>query len=334
VSEYVTLEEFVAVDEPGAEPLAASGDGGSVIPANGLIVFYGNGGAGKTTALIDAAMHLAAGAEWLGLVKPARPLTIVWIENEGPRPEFRKKLKRKLDAWGGSAVTSRIYLHEDPWEQFSFRDEQCRATLVQRIRDLTDGTESVDLVIAGPVKAIGMKGAGTDDDIADFLRCVNAVRRETGVTVVLVHHENRAGQISGAWESRPDTLVHVQAQGHGRTRLFWQKCRWSSELHGTSTNLLWAPGESFVREEREEVTDDTIAALILEAALANGGASWNTVDEAVTGKGDRKRAIRDRLLAAGQLIDTGSGSRMRIWHADDPARPGRDAVGTQLVVVR
>ena len=33
MSEYVTLEEFVAVDEPGAEPLAASSDGGSVIPA-------------------------------------------------------------------------------------------------------------------------------------------------------------------------------------------------------------------------------------------------------------------------------------------------------------
>src|SRR5206468_3526077 len=99
--EYVTLEEFVAVDEPGAEPLATGSDGGSIIPAGGLVVAYGNGGAGKTTALIDAAMHFCAGSSWLGLVTPARPLRVVWIENEGPRPEFRKKLGVKLAAWEG-----------------------------------------------------------------------------------------------------------------------------------------------------------------------------------------------------------------------------------------
>ena len=108
MSEYVTLEEFVAVDEPGAEPLAASSDGGSVIPAGGLVVFYGGGGAGKTTALVDAMMHLAAGIPWLGLVKPTRPLTVVWIENEGPRPEFRKKLGAKLAAWLGGSTHNRI----------------------------------------------------------------------------------------------------------------------------------------------------------------------------------------------------------------------------------
>jgi hypothetical protein len=212
--EYVTLEEFVAGDEPGAEPFAADDDGGSVIPARGLVVVYGNGGAGKTTALLDAALHLAAGETWLGLVTPGRQLNVVWIENEGPRPEFRKRLGEKLEAWTGGSVTDRIQVHVDPWEAFSFRDEACRDSLVDRITNTR-----ADVLIAGPVKAIGMKGAGTDDDIAEFLVNVNDVRTRIGVTVVLVHHENRAGQISGAWESRPDTLVHVTMQGHGRARL-------------------------------------------------------------------------------------------------------------------
>ena len=41
------------------------------------------------------------------IVKPARKLTVVWVENEGPRPEFRKKLRRKVAAWGGPDGTDR-----------------------------------------------------------------------------------------------------------------------------------------------------------------------------------------------------------------------------------
>src|SRR5262249_45422513 len=159
MGEYVTLEEFVAVDEPGAEPLASSTDGGSVIPAGGLVVVYGNGGAGKTTALVDLAFHLAAGIPWLDLVTPTRPLTIVQVENEGPRPEFRRKLGAKLVAWDGPSIRHRIHIHEHPWEGFSFRDDLARAALIQRIQD----TEA-DVLIAGPVKGIGMQGGGTDDD--------------------------------------------------------------------------------------------------------------------------------------------------------------------------
>lgn len=328
ISEYVTLEQFVAVDEPGAEALASSSDGGSVIPAGGLVVFYGNGGAGKTTALIDAVMHFAAGIPWLGIVKPTRKLGIVWIENEGPRPEFRKKLGAKLNGWDGGSVKNRIHLYEHPWEEFSFANDVARAALVQRIKD----TEA-DLVIASPVKAIGMQGGGTDDEIGEFLSNVTKVRSETGATIILVHHENRAGQISGAWESRPDTLVHVQAQGHGRTRLFWQKCRWSSEMHGTSTSLLWAPGESFTVEAREEITEDTIADGIIETAREIPGGSWSKIRGKFQGNDNDKAKVRDRLLAAGELVNTASREGyFNLWVADDPAatRAGLSTASARL----
>ena len=325
LSGYVTLQEFVAVDEPGAEPLACSSDGGTAIPAGGLVVAYGNGGAGKTTLFADAAFHFAAGVEWLR-IKPARPLCVVWIENEGPRPEFRKKLAAKLEAWTGPSIGNRFHVHEDPWGRFSFRDEEQRRTLIQRLNDV-----EADLLIAGPVKALGMHGGGTDDDIGDFLTYVEAVQRETGVTVCLIHHENRQGQISGAWESRPDTLLHVQAQGHGRTRLFWQKARWSSALHGTSSSLLWTEtGFGFQVEEREDVTDATIADRLLAAALEHGGGSWNTLDDATPGKAADKRRVREQLLKDGLLVNVGAGNRMVLWHRDDPARPTASQGGTHL----
>ena len=60
------------------------------------------------------------------------------------------------------------------------------------------------------------------------------------IAVWLIHHENRAGQVSGAWERVPDTLMHVTSRGNGHMRIFWQKARWSSELHGTTMHLAWS----------------------------------------------------------------------------------------------
>src|SRR5215203_2545992 len=77
-------------------------------------------------------------------------------------------------------------------------------------------------------------------------------------------------------------------RAHGRTRFLWQKTRWSSALHGTSTSLLWADGYSFAVEEREDVTDETIADRLLGAALEHAGATWNTIDKATAGKGEDK----------------------------------------------
>ncbi len=99
-----TIEEFAAHDEPGADPLLGGPDD-VVVPENGDVMCYGDGGAGKTTLMVDLACHLAAGDAWLG-IPVARKLRVLLIENEGPRPLYRSKLRRKLAAWEGSRSTA------------------------------------------------------------------------------------------------------------------------------------------------------------------------------------------------------------------------------------
>lgn len=84
-----------------------------------------------------------------------------------------------------------------------------------------------------------MEAAGTLQEVRDFLALVNDVRARAGrrFANVLIHHENRGGKVSGAWEGAGDTLLHVQQQSHGRLRLYVQKARWSSEQHATSLQL-------------------------------------------------------------------------------------------------
>jgi hypothetical protein len=341
--QIVTLDAFADVDESGAEALVGSADN-ALIPVGGDVMFYGDGGAGKTTLAIDLACHLAAGDDWLG-VPVARPVRVLLVENEGPRPLFRLKLRRKRDNWGGSPIGDRIMVLEAPWGRINFSDAECRDRLTAAIRE-----HEIDVVIVGPVTRSGMNEAGTLQEVRDFMALVDDVRTLSvrHVVVVLIHHENKGGQVSGAWEGAGDTLFHVQAQGHGRTRLYVQKARWSSEQHGTTMQLLWADGDGFTVEDKPEVDDETLAEQIVAVIAADPGLSWGKVEEATPGVArERRRAARDGLLQAGQIVNIAKSDDgtlvaldhcperkpARLYPAGDPTiihlRPERGAAAAQ-----
>jgi hypothetical protein len=223
------------------------------------------------------------------------------IENEGPRPLFRRKVARKLAGWTGSPLTGRIGIFSEPWGEFTFADESWRAALAAKVRE-----EEIDVLIAGPVTRLGMNEAGTLQQVRDFMELVKAVRVESGrrLAVILVHHENKGGAVSGAWEGAADTLLHVEARGPGHTRLHVQKARWSSDHHGTHLDLAWAEGEGFTLEEA--IDRDYTAEIA--ALLADG--KWRTLTEIANkrdhkeqpGIGAGKDTVRDTLKGRPDLF--------------------------------
>jgi hypothetical protein len=85
-----------------------------------------------------------------------RPLVVLVIENEGPRGPFRRKLARKCESWTGEGFAERVHVLEDPWARFSFAEERHRAELGAFV----DAAE-VDLIVCGPLAALGAVGGGT-----------------------------------------------------------------------------------------------------------------------------------------------------------------------------
>lgn len=313
----VSIEQFISINEPGAEPLVGE-PGAVLIPENGDVMIYGDGGVGKTTLAVDFAYHLAAGQDWLGITIP-KPASVLLVENEGPRPLFRDKLRRKHAAWEGEPVKGHLHVVENPWGRISFDDPVCREVLADEL-----AINQTDVLIIGPVTRSGMNEAGTLQDVRDFMMLVNDVRQtsQRRVTVILIHHESKSGQVSGAWEGAGDTLFHVQGQGHGKVRLFVQKARWSTTHHATALQLLWAAGDSFTVEAREEITEESIADEILAACSDNPGASWRTIRDHVKGNADTLAKIRDRLLHTGLVVNASTvPGRFLLWHKDDPAAP-------------
>ena len=104
--------------------------------------------------------------------------------------------------------------------------------------------------MAGPVAALGMDTAGTLAEVRAFMSLVRDLREQIDhpLTVILVHHENKGGAVSGAWEGAGDTLLHTTAAGHGSTHVYVQKARWASASHHTTLKLAWADGEGFALE--------------------------------------------------------------------------------------
>jgi hypothetical protein len=312
----VSLEEFVSVDEPGACSLVGAA-GEALIPDDGDVMVYGDGGAGKTTLMFDAALHWAAGDPWLGF-PVARPLHVLLIENEGPRPLLRAKLRNKLGAWQGSPIEGRVLVYEQPWAAFTFADAGWRAALAEEIQQ-----RSIDVVIVGPTTRAGMNEAGTLQEVRDFMRLVASVRSLAGRTVafVLIHHENKGGKVSGAWEGSGDTLLHVQGQGHGRTRLYVQKARWASTYHATTLQLVWTPGEGFAVATAEEITDEALSEQILTAIRSDPGIGWTRIEESTPGVNrERRRAVRDGLFAAGTILNIAKMDGVEVALSEIPPR--------------
>jgi hypothetical protein len=324
LARVVTLEKFAAVQESGAAAILGTVDN-ALISEDADVMTYGDGGVGKTSLMLDLGFHLAAGDDWLGIPVP-RPLRVLLIENEGPRPPFRRKLKRKLGAWVGSLLGDRLLVLEEPWGQFSFADPRWRQLLAETIRE-----REVDVVIVGPLTASGMDLPGTLQECREFLGLVADVRAASGrsFACLLVHHENRGGRVSGAWEGAGDTLLHVQQQGRGHVRLYVQKARWSSEQHGTTLQLTWATGEGFELAEGEPPRPERVWGDIETFVLEYGGCAWNEVDAAVPGQRGYLTRRRDQMLADGTIINAGTTRRFELWHRDDPARRTLDASGSE-----
>jgi hypothetical protein len=334
----VTLEEFIAEDEPGGEALLGTADQ-AVIPEGGDVMVYGDGGAGKTTLVNDGLCHLASGDEWLG-IPVAKKVRILVVENEGPRQLFRRKLRRKAEGWTGSPLEGRITIFQKPWARLSIGVKEHREWLAGYVRD-----HQIDLIVFGPLTASGMDEAGTLQDTRAFAALLDEIRAAAGrtITFVVIHHENKGGKVSGAWEGVGDTLIHVRSLGPGKTQVFFQKARWSSEWHRKKLDLDWADAEAFTITETPELTDEDVAEQIVAYVSEHPDTGWGKVEEAVKGVQDqRRRNIRDGLLAKGKLVNRtkdGLSSEVpertaaHLFIADDPAiqhlRPGPDADGTQ-----
>ena len=283
--EFATLGEFSKHAFPDAEPLL--GEHGSTLLAVGsLFLVYGSDGAGKSTFTIDAAAHLAAGKDWLGVPVP-RPARCLLIENEGPAGLFQGKLAAKIEGWDGPDFAENIHVYSSPWGEISFADEHARTALSNYCDE-----HRIDVVMANPTLGLGVGPSGRPDETQQFVDWLKECGLGSSRAFWIIHHENKAGQISGDWGRHPDTKAQLTADGTAqRTKLLWEKVRWATLApEDRAVMLEWeleTQGYTVTPLDTVGASDDLLVQRLIDYLDSHPASATKHVCEAIAGTDSR-----------------------------------------------
>ena len=269
------LDEFVALTIDAPEALIGD-ESEPILPRAGLLIEFAKGGKGKTTLTIEAAFHLVSAVEWLGFAV-ARPLNVLFVENEGPREPFRKKLEIKRKLWP-HPITGSLHVCVFNWGAVTLKD----SSHVARLRDYITENQ-IDVVIGDPLDSLGLEGVGSPEDTREFMRLLSETGLFRDVAWWLLAHARKEptgdelDAISGAWGGRPDTMLMLEKRDGNRARLAFPKIRWSRRGTRNAYILAFDPDtESFTVAGEESGDERDYLAEILEL-LADD--AWKTVNE-------------------------------------------------------
>jgi hypothetical protein len=307
--EFVPLDAFLAHPFPKAEPLL--GEPGQVyLAAGSLLLLYGAEGAAKSTWTVDGITHLAAGVPWLGIAVP-RPVRFCVIENEGPPSLFQQKLAEKAATWTGPPWTQNVFAFQGPWGAFTFADAEARRALLEFCE-----RHAIDVVAANPTLGLGVAGSGRPEETQQFVDWLVECGLESTVAFWLVHHENKAGQISGDWGRHADTKVQLQQDGgQPRTKLVWEKTRWATlptDEQPRSCILEWVvetKGYVVVELDACGASESELRARIDVFLAEHPWSSTTTVEREVKGTANRIR----KLLGDGRYDRVEGPRGAKLW---------------------
>ena len=257
-----------------------------LIPANGDVMFYGDGGAGKTTLCLDLACHLAAGTTGSASPIPAPPRAA--RRERRAAPLFRESRTanstpgpRRRSATGCASSRSR-----GPRSLPAKPTANCASPADRRPRRRRRHHR--------PARRLRHeRRRHPRKRSAQFLALCADVRHRAGrpVTFVLIHHENKGGKVSGAWEGAGDTLLHVT--GRGPAAPASTSRRPAGRRPGTPrrSNCVGPTAKGSRSSTSPEITDDDLAERILAAIAEHPGTGWNNVrqDPSVSATQRRQR---------------------------------------------
>lgn len=179
-----------------------------VVTANGLCVIYGQSGHGKTFVMLDMALSIATGMEWMNEFE-VKQGPVIYVAAEGmfgvvKRVEAWKKQHDVSDVEHFYVVPTAINLLTPEVEEFAKVVEQMPEPPVMIIFDTFARS-----MVGGDENAA--------KDVGRAVAAVDSLREQTGATVVLVHHTAKHNPVergSSALRGAADTMIKVRHDGN------------------------------------------------------------------------------------------------------------------------
>jgi hypothetical protein len=199
--ELLTVENVLALPNPKwlLKPLFAQG---------ALVVAYGPPGSGKSFLMLDWSMSIASSTAWLDYPIVSRG-RVVYVVGEGTGG-LRKGVRAWMGAHAPTVAPEALFF---PVAVQLLQDDD-----IKRLLALVRPHRPVLVVI----DTFAMCFAGDENNSKDVSRAIAAAKkiiRETGATVILVHHTGKKGLAErghSALRAAADTMMLVEAKRDAR----------------------------------------------------------------------------------------------------------------------
>ena len=167
-----------------------------VIGLSTRTVLYGPPGEGKSFVALDMALSVASGRPWLSHQVKRKP--IVYIVSEGGRG-IRLRVEAWLKKHQVSAPLDAFFLLEAP----QIHDKKDLSRLVKKIKPIQD----LGLVVFDTLARSFVGGEeNSAKEVGMWVEGAERILRETGATVLVVHHSGKPGKSGSSLERGSTSL--------------------------------------------------------------------------------------------------------------------------------
>ncbi len=172
-----------------------------------LAVLYGEGGIGKTYAMIDMAVAVAMIEPWLG--RESTPCNVLIVDEESGQARMLDRLERTMRGHGIAPGTD-VPIYAASFATWNLRLKPD----AQRLRNLIAETQAGLVIIDALVDVMLGGDENLVRDVQPVLHNLRIVAQETGAAIVLIHHANKAGGQRGTTAIRGavETLLCLSTQ--------------------------------------------------------------------------------------------------------------------------
>ncbi|EMX49157.1 AAA domain protein [Escherichia coli Jurua 20/10] len=185
----------------------------SYLPANSLSSIYGPSGSYKSFLVVSWACHVAAGMKWAG--KSVSAGAVMYVVGEGGIG-----VPRRIKAWEKKhgVKLNNLYLVNRP--VFPVRREEMQE-MIKAARDVKSKTgQPVRLIVIDTLaRCFGGNDENDARDMGAFIEGCDVIKRETGATLLVVHHsgkdDTKGARGSSAFRAALDAEFNVRREGDG-----------------------------------------------------------------------------------------------------------------------
>ncbi|AYN28646.1 hypothetical protein D8682_17680 [Buttiauxella sp. 3AFRM03] len=222
------------------------------LPANSLCSIYGPSGSYKSFLAVSWACHIAAGKKWAG--RRVAGGSVLYVVGEGGIG-----VPRRVKAWenaynAGESLTA-LYLVNRP--VFPVRSEEVtQVILAARQVEATTGEPVRFIVIDTLARCFGGNDENDARDMGAFIEGCDHIKRETGATLLVVHHsgkdDTKGARGSSAFRAALDVEFNVRREDDGGALILTCTKMKDSEEPATSAYDL-RTAELFTDEDGEQI---------------------------------------------------------------------------------